>query len=491
MTAAGTIKSPDELLRLVSARAEAGEPLTVRKLMAFPAPLVARLFDEALIERKETRLGVVVVPSAAAKYQPEAGQRAAPRPDAAPAGAWSHEQLEYFRRAYPAGAPYREMIHVLGKTADDVLRAAWTMKLDRPRLGRPWRSRRARNAHGGVFEVVAPAWRIRRFRLMLEEAWARGGNPRDGGEGLDHRALRSAFARGRSAAQAAGAFKKSGRYLPDEAAGLRELFKRGRSPKQIAATLGRELTGVYKKLRELGLYLPDDRWSSDEDARLISGLQTGLTAKEMTHFLPGRSRQAIKNRGYALWPGRGADMWTEAESARLAEAYAKGENIKKVALELGRGVCGCRWRARYLGLVHPNAVREYTPAEDRIIRAGFKAGRRVSEIADELGRETAGIYNRAFKLGVKHRNMRPWTDADLARLKHLAESGVPGPVAAAALDREVHAVYKCAAKRGFHFRAKKNGRRKPKPVDPRYGQRRRGAEGDGGWRARASEGVAA
>jgi hypothetical protein len=52
-------------------------------------------------------------------------------------------------------------------------------------------------AWGGV-----PAWRIKNLRLALIEAEQRGADPGDEGDGLDHRALRRRFARGRRALEA-------------------------------------------------------------------------------------------------------------------------------------------------------------------------------------------------------------------------------------------------------------------------------------------------
>lgn len=481
--------APHELLGRIVERAASGTALSIRDLLAFDPATVARLFDDALIERRETRQGIVIVPTPAAKFAPVPGGRPA---DAvadkkAPAG-WPHEDIEYLRRAYCAGAPFIEMIADLKRTATDVLRTAWALKLERPRLKKPKRKTRARNAHGGAFEIVAPAWRVRRLRLALDEAFARGQNPGDDGEGMDHRALRRAFEAGRRAAKPRHGYRAW--YTPAEDEAVRRLFEQGRTPMQIAAATGKELTGIYKKLKSLGLALPDVRWTTAEDEKLMAGLQMGMTARELVPFLPGRTRLAIKIRGYALWPGRGGKMWTDEESARLVEAYAKGENIKALAKELGRGTCSLRWRAAYLGLTHPKAVNPYTPAEDEIIRAGFREGRKVQAIADQLGRELKGVYCRAFKLGAKHRNSRPWTAADHDLLRRLVAAGVSGAVAARELDRELHATYKAASALGLAFHAKK-GRGKTRPSaeipDIRYGQRQRGRKGDGGWRSQKKQ----
>lgn len=82
--------------------------------------------------------------------------------------------------------------------------------------------------HSGMplsrFESI-PAWRIARLRAALREAMQRGGNFKDTGEDLDHRALRRRFAVGRS------------RPLAIAAARRRRRTRKGRrfpEPKQIA-----------------------------------------------------------------------------------------------------------------------------------------------------------------------------------------------------------------------------------------------------------------
>jgi hypothetical protein len=54
------------------------------------------------------------------------------------------------------------------------------------------------------FESI-PAWRIARLRDALRDAMRRGGEAGEGGENLDHRALRRRFAIGRQRALAAAA----------------------------------------------------------------------------------------------------------------------------------------------------------------------------------------------------------------------------------------------------------------------------------------------
>lgn len=57
-------------------------------------------------------------------------------------------------------------------------------------------------------------------------------------------------------------------------------------------------------------------------------------------------------RGYGLNRARTgrAPVWTEAEEARLREAARRGEDLRKVAEELGRGDHGTRARFYALGL---------------------------------------------------------------------------------------------------------------------------------------------
>jgi hypothetical protein len=153
------------------------------------------------------------------------------------------------------------------------------------------------------------------------------------------------------------------------------------------------------------------------------------------------------------WP-----RWTPAEDDRLRRAYAAGEPLEQVAAELRRPYRGVATRAQTLGLGGRHAAgrggwateREWTEAEDARLREAY-GEIPTQQLADELGRPKAGVYNRAFVLGLKHGYHREWTDEEQQALRVAHDRGVSLADLARALGRNYYGVHKYAANRGFRF----------------------------------------
>lgn len=441
--------------------ADAGRPLRPKDLLAFEPAAVRRLFERGLIVNAQMRHGTTTEAVILPMHRPVA----APDRTAAPVSplpadppldddAWTGDELAYLRLAYPAGVSFAEMAKALGRSGGEIIQEAWRHDLARP----------ARRHDEWGREI--PAWRVRRFRRMLDEATHRGANLNDDGDGLDHGALARRFAVGRAIARDAGRHRQP--WTEAEDAELRVLNEQGKSIDEIAGATGRHRDGVIGRLGRLGLSR-DRSWRDGEDRLLVAALEIGMTAAEASAMLPGRTILACKLRGQVLVPGRGFDRWEPEEDEALRIAYARGENIKAFGIAIGRTPCGARHRARVLGLhgSHENRVEPYSEAEDRRIREGWARCDAPREIAADLGRSITGVYNRAFKLGLTGHGRGRYHGPRVRRfeveyVRVRVEQGWTAKQIAERLRRSHHMVYQIARKNGIRF--------------PQRGPRRQAAE---------------
>lgn len=435
-------RSADILDKIVAA----GE-MSLRDLLKFDPADVAPLFENALIERFDTKLGTAVRPTVAGRFKPEKKVEIDPLVHT---GLTLDQQI-YLQKAYPAGVSFLEMLFQLKISATKLLRAAWKLKLERPHARAPI-PKRAHLADGRRFGAEIPAWRFRRLRFFLMECEERGQDRRDKALDLAHRAAVRRFEKGRATPRAFhGAYSH---LTGEEETILLDLHQQGLGNLDIAIFLKRRADGIGDALRKRGL-VPNNRyWTSEEDSRIVAGISNGMTAREIASNLLGRSRVAVKIRAGILWPGRGAKLWTEEESAELEKAFARGELIRDIAVRLRKTVGSCRWRARYLGLEHPASTmnKQFTAEEHDIIRKGYKDGLPVRKIAEKLpDRSSRSIYTYAFKAGFRHKHSRPWTAGDVEALYQLVQSGLPARKIAERMDRTKHAVYLRAKRYGFRF----------------------------------------
>ncbi|NQU56674.1 MAG: hypothetical protein HQ513_05520 [Rhodospirillales bacterium] len=450
----------EESAKILAAIIEQKEML-VRELIKLPYSHVRPLFEEALIERIETRYGPAVIPTAAAWFD-RTPQKPQDEQKDYPDVGFTFEQMAYLSRAYPAGAPFQTMMYELHCNATKLLKTANQMKLDRPRLTIPKKKtvRQKEKYLERYFGSEVPAWKFRRLRLLILECRERGSNTRDLGEDLIHRSLQRAFQRGRLDMRPMRG--THAHFTPHEEARLMDLHEHGLTPGEIGKEMDRRADGIGEALRLRGIFPNNRQWTEDEDERLVAGIARGLTAREIANTLMGRSHLACKQRAKVMWPGRGNKLWNEADSHALVQVYEEGSRISDLAKQVGRTVSACRWRARYLGLEHPASTMklQWTPAEDDIIRKGYTDGKSVSDIEAELpGRWIRGIYQRAFKLGLAHKYSRPWTAQDLEDLRDLVTTGVRVEKIAENAGRSKHAIYRRAKRHGFIWPARHHKRK--------------------------------
>lgn len=113
---------------------------------------------------------------------------------------------------------------------------------------------------------------------------------------------------------------------PADRAALVELWSLGIPMAQIAERMGYSRRVIYRVTREMGLAreTPKD-WTPAEDA-IIRAFGATRTAEQLAPIIPGRSRQAIRNRAWRMGiqlarvPSAG---WTETEDAIIRSRYGR------------------------------------------------------------------------------------------------------------------------------------------------------------------------
>ena len=435
--------------------AERGAPLGPKDLLAFDPAEVRRLLDSGRAERRTMLFGgqetVVILPASTGEPPPGEAEDVEDVDD----DVFDQAEVRYLEAAYTSGVSFAEMKRRLKRSATEILREAWARKFDRP--GALYaKSRRERRLSRRDFEDPVPAWRIKRFRGLLEEARLRGQNPADHGEDLTHRALRRAFELGRLQSVAS---RKAGLHFEawttEDYALLEELREQGLTIAEIARRLERTVAAVNEKIMHCGLKR-QKAWHEDEDLLLIGAIERGSTGKEAAELLPGRSALACRQRALFLLGPRGFAPWRPDEREDLKRAVLAGENLREWAREHGRGICGVRWQCRNMGLRHPSAVRPYSAEEDEEIREAYRRGLTARAIAARLGRSVSGVFCRASKIGAAGRRLHGGTgkgatvkNYEIAYIRARAAQGWTGPEIAARMNRSLHMVYRISARHGI------------------------------------------
>jgi hypothetical protein len=293
---------------------------------------------------------------------------------------WAPDEDARLRALWPTGLAIHAIAESLGRSGGDCMQRAWALKLERG---------------GEAFEVSAPAWRIRRLRLLIEEAERRGLDPRDDGADLTHRALVGRFRKGR-----AGAPEFARRaWSAEEVKALRKLRRANATVSSIGQRLGRSRLSVQMKLIALGLTRPQG-WSLEEDRAIAEGREQGHSDRRISERLPGRSRDAVGRRARELGLRRWAQRpYTPEENQALIDLVAAGGVVAAWARAHGRSVGGVYQQIRRLGLKAGASPQRFTAAEDRRIRQGYARGERLASIGAALGRKPETIAHRAQRLG--------------------------------------------------------------------------------------------
>lgn len=274
-----------------------------------------------------------------------------------------------------------------------------------------------------------------------------------------------------------------------EDAQLRAGYEQGVSLTQLAALIGRPLSGMLSRASKLGLRHPSkpEGWSDQEMARALELAQTGMRYLAIRRQLtaegfPERSKigfgMKIRNLGYGRGWGR---PWTPEEDDRLRQAYERGDSLRALAAAMNRGRSSLPYRAAELGLqgTHPNpdGFRQgpvWTPEEDQVLRDEF-GKTPTRSLAAKLNRKRGGVLQRANVLGLVHGMHKPWTD-DHARAVAVAwRIGLPLWDLSAALGRQEAPIAKYATRLGYSLsdpkrptkpgRTRRNGRTPPALAD--------------------------
>lgn len=165
------------------------------------------------------------------------------------------------------------------------------------------------------------------------------------------------------------------RYTKKELEHLRILFKQKKSDEQIAAIMGRGVTGIRQKRRQLGLHRPDavdisikngHNWTEDELRFIRNYWRTksdkwmakklGVSVSSYKHkrqrmktlSLTGREVSARYIKRWTHQKGR-HDTWTYNQEEFLRDNYPT-HSAKELAKYLGRGENAIQWKAKRMGL---------------------------------------------------------------------------------------------------------------------------------------------
>lgn len=218
-------------------------------------------------------------------------------------------------------------------------------------------------------------------------------------------------------------FRENG-WTSAEIASLRELFAADAGVDSIAADLGRPLHGVRSKIHELGLRRNSARpWSDWDDAQLTRTYGT-ISAATIAANL-SRAVTSIYARAQILGLSEAAaPPWDEWEDAQLAAGYARGVPAQQLAVMIGRTLGATATRACNLGMRHAAQPIDWTNAEMARMLELAETGIRYLEIIELLvaegfpRRTKAGLGPKLRQLGYGRGWGRSWTADEDALLRH-------------------------------------------------------------------------
>lgn len=165
---------------------------------------------------------------------------------------------------------------------------------------------------------------------------------------------------------------KRPRYTKKELEHLRILFKQKKSDEQIAAIMGRGVTGIRQKRRKLGLHRPDavaisikkgHKWTEEELQFIRNFWRTqsdewmakklGVSVCSYKHKRQKMSVQTLegKKRLVKTWTHKKGrrDTWTYNQEEFLRENYPT-HSAKELSAYLGRKENAIQWKAKRMGL---------------------------------------------------------------------------------------------------------------------------------------------
>ena len=266
------------------------------------------------------------------------------------------------------------------------------------------------------------------------------------------------------------------RWTDWEDAQLRAGFERAIPVTQIAALVGRPLSGTITRASNLGLRHPNNPpgWTEAEAARALTLASEGhryLDIIEMmvTEGFPRRTKAGFGPHLRKLGYGRGwGRQWTPDEDALLSRVYAEGQSRTPLIERLGWTTSSINWRVEHLGLRGTHANRDgfrggpvWTESDIATLREHY-GKMSMLQLAAMMKRTKASLFTRANILGLVHGYHRPWTDEERRAVALAHAHGVALPDLVAALGRNYAGVHKFAEKQGLAFA--RRTRWKPAPT---------------------------
>lgn len=151
------------------------------------------------------------------------------------------------------------------------------------------------------------------------------------------------------------------------------------------------------------------KWTVEEQARLVELREKGLSWSELVDSFPERSWKTLRNRYYKITKDPSAPkkrrgrFWTPEEDELLLELAAMGKSWVEIAESLpGRTPSAVKGRYHSIPRQDPQAPIEkrkrYTAEEDDIIFKALEEGRSIEETSQLLERSTYSVHVRIAKL---------------------------------------------------------------------------------------------
>jgi len=179
----------------------------------------------------------------------------------------------------------------------------------------------------------------------------------------------------------------------------------------------------------------EDAWLPEEIDRLRAWFGDDEDLREVAVRL-GRTLAAVQTKVAELGLRRNSSRpWSDLDDEYMTRRYGT-EATSAVAVALGRS-CGAVYaRAGLLGLTEGTAS-PYTAWELTQIRAAYAKGVPVAQLGVLIGRPASGIATVASRLEIKHANgPRGWSGAEQQRALALAETGIRYAAIAGRLQAE-------------------------------------------------------
>ena len=374
--------------------------------------------------------------------------------------AWLPHELATLRNRFAADEAISDIAAALRRPLHGVASKLWELGLRR-NSKRPW---------GDFEDAVLTA----EYGLVATASLALGLG----------RGVTAIYAR----AQLLGLSDANPAWEPWEDAQLRAGYARGVPLVQLAALIGRPLSGLSSRASLLGLKHPSHPcdWSNEEATRALELAATGMRYVAIIEQLsaeghPRRSKAGFGSHVRKLGYGRGwGRRWTVEEDALLSHAYASGTSLTPLTARLSRTRCSVRWRAQSLGLQGAHPQRDgfrggpvWSDSDLAVLRAEYGITP-TRTLAAKLGRKLAAVYTRANVLGLRHPFMRDFTSEDDAAIAAAWHDGTPLAELARSQGRDIAVLSKHAIRIGLAFNdparpVRPDRRRKPAGAQPRGG----------------------